>query len=325
MTEELIKTIVQEKRLNDYARVVNFIEINKSYELVSCPEFVDYLTAVHEKYCDNSVLNLLLKANIDSVNIMNQRSVIILSPNLYSKYTLSVVEKLVVMGVSIEAIVCVSYSFRRIIKELKTSAGGFCQKVLNKLIFRKSYYSDSLPTQFSDLKSLSRDLRIPLILVDSLNSDAFIKSCKSTYSDLFVFTGGGIINSDTFESLPAKDFINCHSGFLPHYRGVDCIYWAIYNQDRDKAGVSCHFMTSLVDRGDIILAEKVLITPKIKTIKQLDLIVECKMVETICRSVNLYFEGQITRKTQTFENGSKYFKMDKSLMRKVEMRLFHES
>ena len=324
MIEKSIKIIVQEKRLSDYARVVNFIEINKSYELVSRPEFVDYLITVYEKYCDHSVLNLLLKANIDLGNIKNQRSVIILSPNLYSKYTLSVVEKLVVMGIAVEGIVCLRFSLKRLIKELKSSLGGFIQKVLNKLIFRKSYYSDSLPTKFSDLKSLSRDLGIPLILVDSLNSDSFKKRCKSMSSDLIVFTGGGIINSKTFKSLPGKDFINCHSGFLPYYRGVDCIYWAIYNEDLDKVGVSCHFMTPLIDRGDIISIEKVLIAPQVKTIRQLDLIVESKMVYTICNSVDLYFSGLIAPKTQSFENGGKYFKMDKKLMRKVQLRLFHE-
>jgi folate-dependent phosphoribosylglycinamide formyltransferase PurN len=302
MIDESIKVIVQEKRLSDYVRVVNFIEINKSYDLVNRPEFVDYLIAVYEKYCDHSVLNLLLKANIDLSNVKNQRSVIVLSPNLYSKYTLSVVEKLVVMGITVEAIVCRRFSLKRLIKELKSSLGGFLQKVLNKLIFRKSYYSDSLPTKYSD---------------------SFRKRCKSMASDLIVFTGGGIISSKTFKSLPGKDFINCHSGFLPQYRGVDCIYWAIYNEDRDKVGVSCHFMTPLIDRGDIISTEKVLITPQVKTIKQLDLIVESK-VYTICNSVNLYFSGLIAPKTQTFENGGKYFKMDKKLMRKVQLRLFHE-
>ena len=136
--------------------------------------------------------------------------------------------------------------------------------------------------------------------MDSLNSDSFISILKSMSSNLAVFTGGGIISSRTFKSLPGKDFINCHSGFLPHYRGVDCIYWAIYNEDWDNVGVSCHFMTPLIDRGDIISTEKVLITPQIKTIKQLQVIVECKMVDTICNSVNLYFSDQITPKTSNF-------------------------
>lgn len=324
MNEASIKVIIQEKRYSDYVKVLNFIEINKCYELVSRPEFIDYLITVYDEFRDNSVLNLLLKADIDVSNIECQRSVIVLSPNLYSKYTLSVIEKLIAMGVTVEGIICVKFSLKRLWKELRNSYGDFFRKVFNKLVYRKGYYLDSLPTRFSDLSTLSRDLRIPLILVDSLNSASFKSRVKSMSSRLVVFTGGGIIHEKTFKGLPDKDFINCHSGFLPHYRGVDCNYWAIYNEDRDNVGVSCHFMTPLIDRGDIILSEKVFITPQIKTIKQLDVMVERKMVDTICNSVDLFFCDQITPKAQTFDNGSKYFKMDRSFMRKVEIRLLHE-
>tara|TARA_B110000208_G_scaffold191974_1_gene261410 strand:+ start:8766 stop:9743 length:978 start_codon:yes stop_codon:yes gene_type:complete len=324
LNNKSIEIIVQEKRYSDYVKVLNFIEINKCYELVNQPQFFNYLVAVYEKYIDNSVLNLFLKANVDVGSIANDRSVIIVSPNFYSRYTLSVVENLLSKGITVEGIVCVRFSLKRVYKEIRISFGGFFKKVINKLLLRDRYYSDSLLTKYPDLKTLSKEIGIPFTLVDSLNSDTFKKTCDPMLSRLIVFTGGGIISAATLDSLSGKEFVNCHSGYLPDYRGFDCNYWAIYNEDFDKIGVSCHLMTSLIDRGGIISAEKISITSDVKSIKQFDLIVERQMVATMCASVDLYLAGSIVPLSQTFENGRKYFKMHQIFINKVELRLFHE-
>jgi len=320
-----IELIINEDRINEYAKVVNYIEINKLYYLVSGDFFRNYFTLAFDKYSDNIIINLFLKAGANFKSSHNNKSVIIISPSVYSKYTISVVEKLLLMGVSVEAVICRRYGAKRIYNDARSSFHGLFKKVINKILFRNKYYADRLLTKHSNLKSLSLTFGIDFLLVNSLNSSGFVTISKSLRSDLVIFTGGGVIKDSTFKALPEKKFINCHSGFLPYYRGVDCNYWAIYNSDYDKVGVSCHFMTPLVDRGDIILTKNIIIESDVKTIKELDLIVEEAMVASICKSVDFYFNGLLELTPQTFENGGKYFKMHESIMGIVELRLFHEN
>jgi methionyl-tRNA formyltransferase len=56
--------------------------------------------------------------------------------------------------------------------------------------------------------------------------------------------------------------LNLHTGILPYYRGADSEFWALYNGERDKIGVSVHFIEEELDTGDVIITEKQVVTER---------------------------------------------------------------
>jgi len=67
------------------------------------------------------------------------------------------------------------------------------------------------------------------------------------------------ILDDRFLTLPAKDAINLHPGYLPYNKGFYYYVWSVL--DGTPAGVSLHRMTATVDNGDVIAQARVLVDP----------------------------------------------------------------
>ena len=47
-------------------------------------------------------------------------------------------------------------------------------------------------------------------------------------------------------------FINTHAGITPKYRGTHGGYWALYNSDPGRCGVTVHLVDAGIDTGDIV-------------------------------------------------------------------------
>ncbi len=46
--------------------------------------------------------------------------------------------------------------------------------------------------------------------------------------------------------------LNLHSGILPQYRGVHCVFWALYNREPDMLGGSIHLINKKIDAGGVM-------------------------------------------------------------------------
>ena len=46
--------------------------------------------------------------------------------------------------------------------------------------------------------------------------------------------------------------INLHGGISPEYRGADCTFWALYNDEPEKVGCTLHFIDAGIDSGNLI-------------------------------------------------------------------------
>lgn len=46
--------------------------------------------------------------------------------------------------------------------------------------------------------------------------------------------------------------VNLHGGLSPEYRGADCTFWALYNQEVEKVGCTIHFINAGIDTGRLI-------------------------------------------------------------------------
>lgn len=119
--------------------------------------------------------------------------------------------------------------------------------------------------------------------VDDINADAARSVLKETLPDLIVVIGTRKLRKDIFGRAPLGA-INMHSGILPYYRGADSEFWALYNGEEDKIGVSIHFIDEALDSGDIVLRAELPVRPSedYKSLRMRNILLGAeKMVEAI--------------------------------------------
>jgi methionyl-tRNA formyltransferase len=46
--------------------------------------------------------------------------------------------------------------------------------------------------------------------------------------------------------------VNLHGGLSPEYRGADCTFWALYNNEPEKIGCTLHYIDKGIDTGRLI-------------------------------------------------------------------------
>ena len=81
-----------------------------------------------------------------------------------------------------------------------------------------------------------------------INNSKLIELVKQSKTDIFIFTGGGILKNQILNAGPK--FIHLHPGIVPDYRGSTCFYYSILNEN--QCGVTAFFMNEKLDTGDII-------------------------------------------------------------------------
>lgn len=107
-------------------------------------------------------------------------------------------------------------------------------------------------TSYKSIKKVKKDLIIEK--VDNINSDRTSQILDEVSPDLIIVAGTRKIDTHIFQKARIGA-INMHSGILPYYRGADSEFWALYNGEEDKIGVSIHFVDERLDTGDIILTQ----------------------------------------------------------------------
>ena len=93
----------------------------------------------------------------------------------------------------------------------------------------------------------------------SVNSTIASKFLQEQNPDLVLISGTRIISQETLEST-STTFINIHAGITPAYRGVHGAYWALVNNDADRAVVSVHLVDKGIDTVAVIYQQQIDIT-----------------------------------------------------------------
>lgn len=115
----------------------------------------------------------------------------------------------------------------------------FVRKILGYNRYRKKYFA------------FSGELKSNIIEVDNINSNKVIELIKQNPSNLYIVMGTSILKSSVLNACSA-DIINVHGGYLPYYRGNNCIYFAYINSDFDKIANTIHYIDAGIDTGNII-------------------------------------------------------------------------
>ena len=91
------------------------------------------------------------------------------------------------------------------------------------------------PLQSEDLNKCS---------IDTLSD--FLKS------DVYVVFGSSYIKGDLVDFLVKNKALNIHMGVSPYYRGTDCNFWALYDDNPHLVGATIHKLSKKLDSGAML-------------------------------------------------------------------------
>lgn len=105
-------------------------------------------------------------------------------------------------------------------------------------------------------KYLAKKYRIPVIKVKDMNGDSFISRVEKINPDIIVSVFCNQIFGKRLISVAKRAIINIHPAYLPDYKGVSPVFWAMAN-DEKYVGVTVHLVDSGVDTGRIVRRRKI--------------------------------------------------------------------
>ena len=112
----------------------------------------------------------------------------------------------------------------------------------------------------SPVKECALENGIPVLQPEKLKDPEFIRELKELNPDLQVVVAFRMLPEVIWE-LPPSGTINLHASLLPQYRGAAPINWVIINGEK-ITGLTTFFIRHEIDTGNIILQEKLDISPE---------------------------------------------------------------
>jgi len=251
------------------------------------------------------------------------------STSLYARVTASLLRE--VEGVDLVGIVIRSIlSWSRFRGELRRDGPRLLRKIHRKLIMGSSAYPEDDPDTMGafvrqiglargTLKEDARRWGIPVRTTPTHNHPRTEGFLRELAPDLIVFTGGGLVRPNILELAPGG-VLNCHSGILPRYRGMDVVEWALLEGAESGVGLTTHIMDQGVDTGPILLQHVEPIQPG-ESASQIRQRLEPHMVKLMVASVRGLQLGTLKPRPQRPADGRQYFVMHPRLQALAERGL----
>jgi methionyl-tRNA formyltransferase len=108
-------------------------------------------------------------------------------------------------------------------------------------IFKKEFVNKN-NKNIKTLPILNGELnKLPLSYLDD-----FLKS------DIYVVFGSSYIKGELVDFLVKQKAINIHAGVSPYYRGTDCNFWALYDDNPHLVGTTIHLLSKGLDSGPML-------------------------------------------------------------------------
>ena len=71
-------------------------------------------------------------------------------------------------------------------------------------------------------------------------------------SDIFIVFGSSFIKKDLVNFLIDHNALNIHLGISPYYRGTNCNFWALFDNNPHLVGATIHLLSKGLDSGPIL-------------------------------------------------------------------------
>lgn len=137
---------------------------------------------------------------------------------------------------------------------------GLLWRKINRWLRDRKRYTGNKEAQFffgDRTPRLERnDLRIE---VPHINHPDVLKIVEKHQPDLIAVFGTSLIKGELLEK-GRLGIVNLHGGLSPEYRGADCTFWALHNEEPEKVGCTIHYINAGIDTGDLIAH----VSPEIK-------------------------------------------------------------
>ena len=118
--------------------------------------------------------------------------------------------------------------------------------------------------QASPVKQAALEYGLPVLQPEKIKTEEFTARLEEMQPDLIVVVAFGQILSQRILDIPRLGCVNVHASLLPRYRGAAPIHWSIINGE-EETGVTTMLMDAGLDTGDMLLKDKVAITPDMTT------------------------------------------------------------
>ena len=104
----------------------------------------------------------------------------------------------------------------------------------------------------SYINKYNKNIKLLPILFGDLNKCSLNFLSNFLNSDLYIVFGSSYIKGELVDFLVENKAINIHIGVSPYYRGTDCNFWALYDNNPHLVGATIHLLSKGLDNGSII-------------------------------------------------------------------------
>ena len=108
-------------------------------------------------------------------------------------------------------------------------------------LFRNSY-----------VNNLKKNIKILPMLSGDLNKCSLKFLSDFLKSDIYIVFGSSYIKGELVDFLVKQKAINIHMGVSPYYRGTDCNFWAVYDDNPHLVGATIHMLSKGLDSGPML-------------------------------------------------------------------------
>ncbi len=200
------------------------------------------------------------------------------------------------------------WTLKKLLNKLKPA--NLYKKIWRWLRDRKRYTGGKEARFFFGKKEPSLDRPDLVKEVPHINHPDVLKLADELQADIIAVFGTSLIKGELLHK-GKLGIVNLHGGLSPHYRGADCTFWALYNQEPEQIGCTLHYIDPGIDSGKLIAH----ISPEIKATDD-ELTLFWRAVydsgDVYAEFLNRVEKGEPFGQTQT-EKGSLYQVKDRGL------------
>ena len=142
-----------------------------------------------------------------------------------------------------------------VVQEVKEVNNGIERKYDPNSKIMMTYFKNVEKAQikfFGNSLANNNNIKILSIKSGDLNKYKLETLKEFLRSDYYVVFGSSFIKGELIDFLIKKRAINIHMGVSPFYRGTDCNFWALFDNNPHLVGATIHLISKDLDNGPIL-------------------------------------------------------------------------
>jgi len=104
----------------------------------------------------------------------------------------------------------------------------------------------------SFVNKFNKNIKILPMQLGDLNKCSMATLNDFLQSDYYIVFGSSYVKGELAKFLVNNKAINIHMGVSPYYRGTDCNFWALYDNNPHLVGATIHLLSKGLDSGPIL-------------------------------------------------------------------------